>query len=592
MEIQEKQRLRKKIADILRDAQQTEGEDGWLMLSRAGTALRKGGVTCKQYGYARLSRFLQEFEDILEFDEHHAAGQTPVYYLRVRPQPLAGQPSAQPQPAKNGARQKQGQPALQKQKSAGPAARKNSPPAQPAQQKQKNSQPAQPAADGPKKPDAQPKKPAQPRQTAQPNPAAAQPMQPYQLAYTAPPAPATPQPAPSPAQNTSPRTQDAVPAPAQGAPAAPQAAGDPSSSAAQKTPAPQAVQVAAPSAAPQPRPAVPPTPDAEGSNEREPTPDSWLYKWAFVHTQKLEALADLALEERWDYAGITAQGEGEYAILRSYLAYTFRRLCYEGKVCIRRDAERDEEYAAFNTGLVDRKYDYIYALFKQNARYITPYWYLLDFVVAGEDAGKTLVSLFNPLPAKADYFENKIENMFYDPSTGNLSCDYTHMLTERTGRFPQDFFYENCPTGFTKIGGMELEQAYALPENDEARRNYFFQLGQKIQQESRVFIRLKNRLDDAVKLALKRAEWNYKTAIPMYYPTRNKGSLLLPLCLMEEDRVDLALVVERQPSGAYQGQTVLPLHLAYSNSRLITRPDSDWLRTDTIVSAGDVFEEA
>jgi hypothetical protein len=50
--------------------------------------------------------------------------------------------------------------------------------------------------------------------------------------------------------------------------------------------------------------------------------------------------------------------------------------------------------------------------------------------------------------------------------------------------------------------------------------------------------------------------------------------------------VDLALVVERTASGAYQGQTVLPLNQAYSNSRLVCRPDSDWLRTDTVEAFG------
>lgn len=103
--------------------------------------------------------------------------------------------------------------------------------------------------------------------------------------------------------------------------------------------------------------------------------------------------------------------------------------------------------------------------------------------------------------------------------------------------------------------------------------------------------RLKNRMADAVDLALKRVTWNYKTAIPMYYPKHNSGSLLLPLALMDEGRVDLALVVERQPSGAYQGQTILTLDMAYTDSRLVARPDSDWLRTDDIHnSAPDLAE--
>lgn len=98
--------------------------------------------------------------------------------------------------------------------------------------------------------------------------------------------------------------------------------------------------------------------------------------------------------------------------------------------------------------------------------------------------------------------------------------------------------------------------------------------------------RLKNRIQDAVNLAQKRVEWNYKSAIPMYFPKKNRGSLL-PLALMDETRVDLALVVERQISGSYQGQTILPLNLAYTNSRLVTRPDSDWLTTDLVDSSDD-----
>lgn len=58
--------------------------------------------------------------------------------------------------------------------------------------------------------------------------------------------------------------------------------------------------------------------------------------------------------------------------------------------------------------------------------------------------------------------------------------------------------------------------------------------------------------------------------------------------------MDLALVVERQPSGACLGQTILPLSPAYSNSRPVTRPDSDWLRTDLVRARGaedDLDEE-
>lgn len=325
--------------------------------------------------------------------------------------------------------------------------------------------------------------------------------------------------------------------------------------------------------------------------EKIPSENSWLFQWASIPKSKIKRLSELALEERWYYGETPTQEEGNFPILENYLKYTFKRLCFEKKILIGSieigsNPKHSEEYAAFNTGLVDKKYEYIYALFKQNTQYPTPYWYLLDFVVAGEDIGKTLVKIFNPLPERANYFENKIENMLYDTSTGNLSCDYKHIITERTYRLPVEFLENNCsPLDFLRIGNISIRDVYNKPDNDETKRNYYAALGKKIEENPKILNRLKNGIEDAARLALKRVEWNYKTAIPMYFPTKNSGSLLLPLCLVNEDNVDLALVVERTPSGAYQGETILPLRLAYSNSRLVTRPDSDWLKTDAISAA-------
>jgi hypothetical protein len=330
----------------------------------------------------------------------------------------------------------------------------------------------------------------------------------------------------------------------------------------------------------------------QASSAGIPTKDSWLFSWASIPAQKIQRLAEeLALKEKWYYGNTEPKEEEKYIILRNYLAYTFKKLVNENKIIIKTNTAENMEYASFNTGLVDRKYEYIYALFKQNTKYPNYYWYLVDFVVAGEDAGKTLVSLFNPLPPKADYFENKIENMLYDSTTGDLSCDYVHILTERPSRLPLDFYKDNCPNGFTCIDGIEIDDIYYKKDSDDVKREYFRALGEKIKQNGRVLNRLKNRLEDAVDMALKRVEWNYKTAIPMYYPKQNGMSLLLPLALVDESRVDLALVVKRQPSGAYQGETVLPLAWAYSNSRLVTRPDSEWLNTTDIIPPTSDDEE-
>lgn len=321
-----------------------------------------------------------------------------------------------------------------------------------------------------------------------------------------------------------------------------------------------------------------------------PTKDSWLYNWASINRDKSKELCELALPEKWYYGNTPPTGQDQYPILSNYLAYTFKKLCAEQKVLIQKDTKTNKEYAAFNTGLVDKKYEYIYALFKQNTKSKDRYWYLVEFAVAGEEtAGKTLVSLFNPLPSKANYFGNNIANMLYDTTTGKLSSDYNHILTERNDRFPIEFFKDNCPEEFTCIDGIDIESVHN--ENEDTQKEYYKKLGQKTIENTQILNRLKNRLDESVNKALKRVEWNYKTAIPVYFPKNDTMSLLLPLALMDEETVDLALVVERQQSGAYQGQTVLPLKMAYNNSRLVTRPDSDWLKTEKIIATSDIDDE-
>lgn len=324
-----------------------------------------------------------------------------------------------------------------------------------------------------------------------------------------------------------------------------------------------------------------------------PSKDSWLFHWSRIPNLKIKELAEKALAEKWYYGAANSADAENYPILKNYLAYTFKRLVFEDKILYGDVADAEhagEEYAAFNTGLVDQKYEYIYALFKKNTMSPQPYWYLLDFVVAGEQSGKTLARLFYPLPKRADYFENQFRNMVYDTST-QLLCDYTHIIVERIGRFPLRFLQENCPPNMLEIDGVKLEEVYPRHAKDSERKHYFEQLGERIRNTPMVLNNLKNRLEAAIHLTLKRVEWNYKTAIPVYFPTRNLCSLLLPLCLSEEGQVDLALVVEPLQSGAYQGQTVLPLDLAYNNSRLLTRPDSDWLRPDSIQSNGSDDEE-
>jgi hypothetical protein len=154
---------------------------------------------------------------------------------------------------------------------------------------------------------------------------------------------------------------------------------------------------------------------------------------------------------------------------------------------------------------------------------------------------------------------------------------------ERIDRYPPSFVEDHWPADFQAkdTRGMTIDD----------RHTYYEQLGGAIERDARLYRRIMNRVRDALDLCVKRVSWNFKTAVPQYYPPAKKLQLLLPLCLVQDDMVDLALAVERTVSGNYLAYTVLPLDWAYKNARLICRPDSDWLAPEDIDEAGAVEDD-
>lgn len=301
-----------------------------------------------------------------------------------------------------------------------------------------------------------------------------------------------------------------------------------------------------------------------------PNPKTALREWAWLGNinEMLASLAAMALPEPWDFVE-SVDEKPRYAILRNYLNYTFRRLQADEKVLM----DKAVGMAAFNTGLVDSTYEDIYACFSHCDTGLE--WRFEAFCKAGSRGwGKKLVSTFNPLPARASYISRK-EDLIFDTDSP-LTPDVDHILLDNIDRLPHEFLEEEL------VGNEEamklVEQAFGegSPEDHEVA---FDKLSDLVESDIRIRRRLKNRLDDAIELACKRAEWNFRTAVPAWYPTRDVMCLLLPLDLTEDDRPDIALVVELAASGAYLGQTILTMSMAYTNARLICRPDSDWLNT-------------
>lgn len=302
-------------------------------------------------------------------------------------------------------------------------------------------------------------------------------------------------------------------------------------------------------------------------NQRIISPGKQLENFAFLGSWSnfLSELAAKAVDEEWDFRG---SPKGHYRILIQYVKYTFSRLMREKKVCI------SEQFAAFNTGLADNHYDDIYACFFPNEPSCDTDWKFAGFCTAASGGlGKQLVNCFNPLPAPPTYFSSN-EDLFFD-QTKQLHTDFEHIIIDNIKRLPLQFLYDQF---FGNEEARELVESIRAKSADRAAREELYdKLKQVIIDNSRLFVRIQNRLKDAIELAKKRVRWNYKTAIPSYFPKRDTMSLMLPLALVDEQKPDVALVVELTNSGSYQGQTILTLTQAYIDARLVCRLTGDWL---------------
>lgn len=299
-----------------------------------------------------------------------------------------------------------------------------------------------------------------------------------------------------------------------------------------------------------------------------------LTDWAYLGNidSMIESLANYALDEKWGFD--QDEDSKDYSILRSYLMYTFYRLQSENKVL----EDIDKGIAAFNTGLVDPTYEAIYACFSPSSSGCP--WRFEAFYKAGSKQwGKKLVASFDPLPQRASYFEKK-EDLLFDGNR-TLQRDVDHILLDNIDRLPEAFLAEELRGS---SDALEALSRAVSADDDASKKAAYDELREAVEDNAKVKRRLINRLDDAIELAQKRVEWNFKTAVPAFYPTKNTMSLLLPLDLTENDRPDVALVVELMESGAYIGQTILTMKMAYNNARLISRPDSDWLNTSLQVT--------
>lgn len=250
--------------------------------------------------------------------------------------------------------------------------------------------------------------------------------------------------------------------------------------------------------------------------------DLFEFAWFPNRDQQLQDLAEQVEEEDWNY--YNTDTEHERPILFNYIRYTYNRVAEEKKI----NLSEYGDSTCFNTGLVTPNQEPVYASFEINRREGA---YQPWFFKGWYRGGQWELNRFGQLPDLAHYFDDPAVLVF--DTRKELRVNIEHIINET----PRERF----------------------PEIYNSMTDHMVQIA----------------LEGSISDAKERVRRSYKAAIPQYY--RGQVQLLLPLCLMNPQQADLALVVEIH-RDFYRATTCLTLDMAYNNARLLAKPDRDWLK--------------
>ena len=305
-----------------------------------------------------------------------------------------------------------------------------------------------------------------------------------------------------------------------------------------------------------------------GGEEVGPNVALRQFAWLGAEVEFYNDLYKMMKSEPWYFSN-----DPHNASLASYINYTFYRLQTEQKIVY----SLDNQYAAFNTGLVDNRDNEIYALFAREPGYRQE-WVYRAFCIRGTGDGKILSEKFVEFPEKADYaLDPRLQQIGRDTE---LDVDFQHIVIANAGRLPEETLIDESDRETKSPLKNILVQRRRMKEQCDregvTQQNY--KLGTLVAEHEEWQNRLLDRLEEHIKVARDRVDQNPAIAIPVYYPGKNTMSVILPLYRFRDDDIAYgALVVGITPAGNYQAHTLLTPKMAYVDARIVRPIDSLWL---------------
>lgn len=284
------------------------------------------------------------------------------------------------------------------------------------------------------------------------------------------------------------------------------------------------------------------------------------------YEKALDDLANLAKKEKWCYHN----PKDKHIILKIYLQYTFYQILHQNKLVY----DEASSFACFNTGLKNAEYEDIYAVLRKNHTPEIKQEYLFEgfTLSAGQGLGKVIIEHFNPLPLKATYIQSANDLVF--DASAEIHTDIRHIILDNIDRFPLSFL-KTMSLPFAEEN--KIVNQIEKEKSSFARDKLFMKLEKCLEKNEMMFSLVKVSLEASIAKSRRMVAYDYRNALPSFFPTRNVMSLMLPLEFGNKDEVEAVLLIEKTQSGNYQGQTILTLKQCYVNARLILPLENSFL---------------
>lgn len=294
----------------------------------------------------------------------------------------------------------------------------------------------------------------------------------------------------------------------------------------------------------------------------------------------LKDLADIAVQEAW-------QNEyGAYGMLLPYIKYTYTKLERDGKLKM----DDDQEFMVFNTGLVSRKsLCPIVAVCRRNAPERGQKWCFDRYLVWQQSElprDRHFMKSFKSCPPSADWFSD-LNCTILRTDMIEVSDDvYSKLKKSMEGSVPIEILEAVAKSDgdnqvIDRVGQLRaMYRANKIAERDMRIGLYNSIISTLGGAKEVAGLVVEEFLKPSIDIAIKRLKWEIGTAVPMWDPSHDGYDFILPLSLgVDPMKADIALILEPfEVEGKYRPSKFLSLRNAYSNARLLRRPEAFWLR--------------